>query len=529
MNPQTPPQDATTVPESAKAESSASTPRWVFWLWGLLLIASVVPIWFVRYQPLPDHAEHLAAAAILHHYRDTGFEFSRYYAPSLGLVPYWGYYFSVLLFAFLVGVDIANRIVLSLYVTGLPIGFSLLAKQFGRSPHLGLFLFPLVWNFNFLIGFTPFCIGLLLIPYALILYDRFCQHPNWATALAAIVGGVITFFAHLLPWGMYIGAAGLVGLCHSERTLRRLLARFSVWLVPVLVGGYVMLHGRGLAMGKVGRGLSWARRSFGENVRVFYDFVWNGCVGHEDELLIGILICTFVALFVTVPKSHKWQLRDLRAEACFLVAVVAYFVLPRSILQPEYWWGVNIRFATMACAFAALLIRGPIVGWRRYLLVPVAISGLGFAIDTTHHFRQAARFAEGFDELAELPGHGTRVLMLLSGARHDPEVRQNYLQCYYEMYQVYHGGYMPWNFDGGFPISYRVRYPAPNWRMMDFDWNKHARYYDYLFVFEGSGGDPRHFFAGHEQQVELAGQRGKWTLWRRKEARVDLDNDIPKR
>lgn len=523
------PSDDPALPERAPDLASASTPRWVFWLWGLLLIASLIPIWTVRYQPLPDHAEHLSAAAILHHYRDPAFEFSRYYTLKLGLVPYWGYYFGVLFFAAAFGVDIANRIVLSLYVAGLPIGFGLLARQFGRSPHLGLFVFPVIWNQNFFIGFTPFCIGFLILPYTLILYDRFCQQPSWKTALAAMAGGIATFFAHLLPWGMYVGATGLIGLCHEKRTLRRISSRFGVWLFPVVFGVSVMLRGRGLGMGKVGRGLSWARRSFGENVRVLYDFVWNGCVGHEDELLIGILVVAWIGLYATKPKVRSWRLSDLRPHACFLVAVFAYFVLPRSILQPEYWWGVNIRFATMACAFAPLLIRGTIAGWRRYLLIPVAISGIGFAVDTTYHWKQAAGFAAGFDELATIPPQRTRVLMLLSGARHDPEVRQNYLQCYYEMYQVYRGGYMPWNFDGGFPIAYRVHYPAPNWRMMNFDWDKHARYYDYLLIFEGSGGDPRHFFRGHEAAVELTDQRGKWTLWRRKEARVDLDGDPPRK
>lgn len=501
------------------------TPRWLVAVWGLLVLASLFPIWAVKYQPLPDHAEHLSTAAILHHYHHPQFEFERYYTISLGLVPYWGYYFLTYIFALATGIDIANRIVLSFYVIGFPIGFALLAKQLGRSPMLGLLVFPTVWNYNFLIGFTPFCVGLAMLPFALILYDRFCQKPSWTSAVFAILGGIATFFGHLLPWGMYIGATGLIGLCHAQRTARRLFARFLIWLIPVAAGVHVMLNGRGLAMGSVRRGISWAKRTTEENFKVFYDFVWNGCVGHEDELLIGILLLAWIALFFSQKRSKKWQLSDFRAECCFLVAIGAYFILPRSITEPEYWWGVNIRFATMACAFAALLIRGPIVGWRQYLLIPVAVAGLGFAIDTTYHWVQAARFARGFDYLAKFPGPGSRVLMLLSGARHDPEVRQNYMQCYYEMYQVYYGGYMPWNFDAGFPIAYRVRYPAPGWRAMDFQWDLHARYYDYLLIFEGSGGDPRHFFRGHEAEIDLVERQGKWTLWRRKEPRVDLPED----
>ncbi len=529
MTPSSPLPDHQADSPEPKSPVNAPLPRWLLLLWGLLILLSLVPIWSVKYQPLPDHAEHLAAAAILHHYHHPQFEFERYYTLSLGLVPYWGYYFLTYVFALITGVDIANRVVLSLYVVGFPLGFSLLARQLGRSPLLGLLVFPVVWNYNFLIGFTPFCVGLAVLPFSLILYDRYCQKPGWLTALLAVLGGMATFFAHLLPWGMYIGATGLMGLCHAQRTVRRLLARFLVWLLPVALGVYVMLNGRGLAMGSVRRGISWAKRTTAENIKVFYDFVWNGCVGHEDELLIGFLLVSWIGLFVSQKRPQKWQLSQLRAEACFLVAIVAYFVLPRSILQPEYWWGVNIRFATIACACAALLIRGPIVGWRQYLLIPAVLSGLGFGIDTTYHWVQAARFAQGFDHVAKIPGPGARVLMLLSGARHDPEVRQNYMQCYYEMYQVYYGGYMPWNFDGGFPIAYRVRYPAPGWRPMDFSWDQHARYYDYLLIFAGSGADPRHFFRGHEAEVDLVERQGKWTLWRRKGPRVDLPQDTVRR
>ena len=133
MNPQTPPQDATTVPESAKSRVVRIDTALGVLAVGLLLIASVVPIWFVRYQPLPDHAEHLAAAAILHHYRDTGFEFSRYYAPSLGLVPLLGILFFRLVICLSGGRRYCQQDCLSMYVTGLPIGFALLAKQFGRE------------------------------------------------------------------------------------------------------------------------------------------------------------------------------------------------------------------------------------------------------------------------------------------------------------------------------------------------------------------------------------------------------------
>src|ERR1043165_9842909 len=99
-----------------------------------------------------------AAASIWHHYPDPSFDLPRYYELTLGAVPYWGYYLLVYVLAFPFGVDIANRLVLSLYVLGLPLATLLLARRFGRSAWLALCTFPLTWSYCFAMGFVTYCI-----------------------------------------------------------------------------------------------------------------------------------------------------------------------------------------------------------------------------------------------------------------------------------------------------------------------------------------------------------------------------------
>ncbi len=484
----------------------------------LVSLASLAPVWLIRYQPLPDHAEHLASAALLHNYGNLAFDYQRYYTLSLGLTPYWGYYGLAHLFAFPFGIDIANRLVLSLYVLGIPLGLVFLARRFGRSPLLSFFAFPVVWNLNFAEGFTPFCLGMALWPFALGLFDRFCEKPTWRRGIVAALFGGAIFFAHLLAWGMYLASAGLVGLLHEQRLssfVSDLWRRFIVWFFSLAVGIYVVRFGHGLSMGS-GRPIVGKYTSLLDAIRGFYSFIWDNCVGREDEVMVALLFSLWMVLLVS-QRHRSWKPHDLRPEACFLVAIVAYFVLPRSLLSPEYWWGINLRYATFAVYSTALLVSGPLDGWRRWLLVPVALIGIGFAADTSVHWARANRFGAGFDQLTSLPTSGARTLVLLEGARHDPSVRQNYMQIYYEMLQVERGGYMPWNFDSDFPLRYRVRYPAPSWRKMDFRWKDHARYYDYLLVFHS---DPR-IFDGHQNELTKVGAAGDWILWKLPGPRVD--------
>ncbi|MSP59269.1 MAG: hypothetical protein EXR72_02825 [Myxococcales bacterium] len=99
------------------------------------------------------------------------------------------------------GVEVANQVILSLYAIALPIGTALLPRRFGRSPWLGLFSVPLIWNFNFTIGFIAFALGVAALPFALVLFDRLCERPTVARFIAAALGVPVLYFVHLLPWG----------------------------------------------------------------------------------------------------------------------------------------------------------------------------------------------------------------------------------------------------------------------------------------------------------------------------------------
>jgi hypothetical protein len=64
-----------------------------------------------------------------------------------------------------------------------------------------------------------------------------------------------------------------------------------------------------------------------------------------------------------------------------------------------------------------------------------------------------------------------------------------------------------------------VRYPAPELRVMSFDWDKEAPYYDYVVLFQRDG---RATFAAHLADVKLVRMDGKWTVWKLPGPRLDL-------
>lgn len=476
---------------------------------ALLSAASVLPVWIVRYHPLADLPNHLAATSIWYNYKNPVYQFSQYYYLDLGANPYWGYYALMLGLIPLAGLDIANRLVLCLYILGLPLGITWLSVRFGRSPWLGLFAFPFIWTFCWIVGFIHTSLGFALVIWALAAFDSFCERPRpMRAALAALLGASIYFF-HVVPWGLYWSCAGLIGLLHEQRSWRRLAGRFGVWAAAVVPGVVVTLTGRGKGMGQGLRRYSFSwDRNYGNLLRQLYDWTWNNCTGHEDELLAGVLLAAWLLLRITA-KGGRLRLHDLRALACFVTALCAYLLLPKSMVTPAYSWGIKYRYAAMALLFMGLCIPGVIAGWRRLLLVPVALVGLGFAADTTVHWVRANQYTAGFEHIPEVVPQGARVLFVVRPPWGDPGVKQFYAPAWPSYYQAFHGGYNPWLFDD-FPVRFRKHLPAPNLRQMDFSWDQFAPQYDFFVIFHDQDGD---LFATHKEQVRSLGKFGEWTVW----------------
>jgi hypothetical protein len=228
------------------------------------------------------------------------------------------------------------------------------------------------------------------------------------------------------------------------------------------------------------------------------------------------LAVSWLALRLTAPRG-AWRAHELRAAACFVAALAAYFFLPRSLLRPAYWWGINVRFAVMALLFGILCVPGPIAGRRRLILVPVALLGIAFSVDTLVHWRRVDAFLDGLDALARLPEAGSRVLVIAWPPWREPSMQQNFAQSSNALRQAYYGGYDPDNFDEGFPLRFRERFPAPPWNRPAFRWEQHAPYYDYVLGFHAPSG----IFSGHEREVQRVGAVGSWQLWKLPGPRVD--------
>jgi hypothetical protein len=203
-------------------------------------------------------------------------------------------------------------------------------------------------------------------------------------------------------------------------------------------------------------------------------------------------------------------------ELCLLGALALYLFVPRSMQRPFYWHMINGRFVVAIALFAALTLRGPIVGWRRLWMAPVVAATVAYCVALGGAFREFNRHAAGFDEVVAQIPRGKQVLTLILRPMGDSTVNVSAFNQWPSYVQLRHGGYNFYNFAEGFPLVYRIRLPAPAWSHAEtFDWKAHAAPYDYFLTFrEGWEFSPMDKPLA-DGKIRLVAHAGEWRLYQK--------------
>ncbi len=506
----------------------ARDPLLVF-AFALLWAASLAPIWAPRLLPLLDLPNHLAAVAIWHRFGDPAWGYSHFYRLNRLPLPYWGYLLPMSLLAHVAPIEIANKLVLSLYALALPVGAALLARQMGRSHWLALFAFPLVFNASFQFGFVTFCIGLAVLPFALWALDRFLQAPSRGRAVALGLMTLALYFSHVLPWLFFgVAAAVLLG-CHGFRP-RRIALAAGLMLPSVAVAAW--------GFSAAARGATAVQSGplhFSAKFIPLLDAIrqvptslvagWPSSGGASwVVLLLGLC---WLALVLTAEDDEREPAPAgfaYRLELIAALGALAALLLPVHLYRPVDLWNIGQRFVAVAALFFALLPRGALTERRRLILLPVIAIALLYPLSLTHHWRAFNERAQAVRRLCEKIPRGKSTLTLIYGDGTDPDVDTQavpYLM-FHAYPQLWSGGFDAWGLQTGFPMV-RIpdrALPAPIWKHPEkFDFDTQGCAWDYLLT-KGEISDGAILGRGESDRVTLVGHDGDFRLYRVKSPHV---------
>jgi hypothetical protein len=493
----------------------------IAFMWAVTL----APIWEPRFLPLLDLPNHLDAIAIWHRFHDPSWGYQRFYRLNLLPLPYWGYFFPVHLLSYLMPIEVANKVYLSAYALALPLGAMWLARRTGRSLWLALLVFPLVFNFNFSLGFITFCGGMTLMIYAFVALDRFLDVPSRGRAVALFVLTTLLYTTHVLPW-LFFGVGALPWLFFYGLRPRRMLAAAALMLPSVALGVFAFQASRDgsthVQAGPLAFHAKWEQPMAGIEQAIHRVLAtWPGT--KPLYLMLGFAFVWLLLMATARPDRPSEPARGFPYRIEFLVALAALATLglPAHLLKPVDLWMIGGRFVSVTALFLVLLPRGPIAGrgsGGRILLVFVAITlNLVYVNDLARQWRKFDHRVAAVRRLMELVPRGSSTLTLTLNELSDPAVDPQavpYVQ-FHAYPQFFSGGFDPWALNTGFPMVALpdAKLPSPRWKQpRQFRFDQHGIYYDYILTHNESY-DHQLFGPDDAGRAPLLKQDGEWRLY----------------
>ncbi len=525
-----------------------------------LTVLGVAPIWLVDLLPLVDMAAHLHLMTVMHDLPHSPL-IQHHYQEVHALVPYLSYYKAVDWLAYLMSVEQANRVVLTLTVAAMPWSAYVYLRTVGHSPWLMLGVLPWLLHCDFFMGFFSYLLSIPVFILILAAHLRWLQAPTRRRGL--LLAGLLGLLAvtHYLLWAVALVLLPTIALAFGSRQgWRRAIwwpLRDALMLLPSLglllpwfLRYFVFADGvktSDAAIHRVG-GTFWQRLSavyLGEHIGplanlrqipdVMFDAVYRADAPmslreRPGELVTGLWLAALVLWLIGSARTprqaspHGPRPRNGvsgSAYAAWVVAILAleYFLMPRNLTRPIALYGVNFRLVEVAmvllvCALPLDPRRPPLTTRGRVWLGGVLLLACAIVLPITvlREFRADRALMGDIRQAYDHIPPGQRVLTL-RGRRPS----RWFLFNVGEYYAVFRHGYVPYSFadTSSKPVVLNrdTALPAPPAVDLEFfSWQRHGRYYDYIVRFDEP--DLLHPWTPTMPDLPVVWRGKGWTVWR---------------
>ncbi|MEY4509087.1 MAG: hypothetical protein RLZZ450_1209 [Pseudomonadota bacterium] len=442
----------------------------------VLAAAFVLPVWSSRFLPLLDEPNHLSALYIWNELADSASPLHAYYRHAFAPVSYLLHYGLSYLLSFVLGVELAHKLVLSAYVLAFPVAGWLWCRATQRTVWLCLLTMPLAYSTAWSLGYHSFDAGVAVCLFAVVAQDALLRAPRARAALLVGVLSVACYFGHPLPLVM-LWVCTLVLWCLARPGWRAI-----AWSATSLLPSVLLYSWQSSAAGVTAAG---TRELLGPNFLRFSPewvrdrvlslpaYAVNPLAGSGDTAVFEAMLGLVLLLFA-VGAARPARCRGL---VLALGLLGLYMLLPNHFAKPVYMWIACGRVAPVA-AFFLLLSPAIAEGMRaRWLVLVAALLGALIPLRTALAYRSFGREMFAFENVLAVCPKGQQVLTIALGGA--DRLAEGFDQPVYRQLaswvQVVHGGYNPSEFPRpvASPFAVTRRLPVPLWR-------HHERYAQYL-------------------------------------------------
>ncbi len=465
---------------------------------GVAVLASA-PAWIVKYPPLQDMPFHAATIRVVHSFGDATFGFSRYFDLSLFSTQYVLYYLLGSGLSYVVGVKLANVVLMSAYLGGTPLAIRQLLRAMGKDERLSILVVPVLVNVMFTFGLMPFVLGIPFIFLGLAAALRHFERPTRRTAAALGLLALALFFSHVFAFFMF--GVGFALMFPWPRVERWLVSAAPVAPALLLVVWWTKTSKAGQAsFGALKGPLEHA--PYGQALSGAQQWMLDVFRDDTDEVVViafGVLVVAIAGLSSGSIDRSKPAARWYGLLPALCVAM--YFLMPGD-LGPV--WLFAQRFPSLALISLVPALRMP-SGARGWVTTAAMLALAAHAtVNTCKHFIAFQNEEVGDIDAAVAaiePGKRTAGLIFDSGSR---VMNWAPFLHYVSWVQVEKGGLVQFSYAdwAHWPFHYkRGQFPPPGtatdaptrkrweWTPEQVPMSELHPYYDYVLV-RGAGFRP---------------------------------------
>jgi hypothetical protein len=529
---------------------------WCFGVcYALLLPFFLAPLFATQLLPGLDLPFHLAAADMLSKVGRAGSPYAPYYDGGLRIAPYAAHFVAMIALGKVMGLLAAHKLIIIVYVAGLPLAMASLLAACRRSRIPALLAFPLAYNLTLHYGFVSFALSLPVVLWLLAQITKLAHSEGRRTLvarwLATAAVASLLFLSHLQNF-LFGVCAALAFTVLSGASIRRKLvavtalapafAGLAYWnflsppvagqakLTPALAWTFLKRHRLDdLGREKLAVDLwnrirvipSHAMRAFVDEVNV------PACKGlvliMAAYILVGVLAwpATNAPLEVRALRKRRMRLAGLIG---FLGALTAYLALPHHLQELELMTFFP-RFSVMVLLMLLLMVPAGLLRLRGLFVLLLPLPSLVFGVlygrQLYLHYRAYGAEVAGFvDVVKKTPPGGKAMGLVFEKKSTVMQVESAILGLpgFYPAMRPALGSMVPPAYCGLRHMPCRLKV-APNyflspWESVNFSPAKMLPIFDYFFVRSLPPG--LDLFRGYHGMVELLAQSGTWMVFRKR-------------
>ncbi len=517
----------------------------------ILLPVFLAPLFMTPFLPGLDMPFHLSMADMLAKNGRAGSPYGPFYSGTPGLAPYAAHYLALLLFSKFMPLAAAHKVVIGMYVAGMPASAAALLRACRRSPIPALLAFPMAYNLTLHYGFVSFALSIPVVLWMLALLTRFLTQPAFSARLwggtAAVA--VLAFLCHLQNF-LYALCAALAFVAFSGAPFRRRLQSLTAllpcllslawWQVRARFEGDPLQQKKTFAFAwdaiKAARlsDMEGGRRTVLADIRLrIADLDGHVLRGFSDNVdvkacqvlfvvIVGYIFLGLVAAVLPAPAQGRPQMR-IAGWVAFLGALLAYFGLPHHLTAFELMT-FSPRFAVLAAATVLLVVPGSLarltLPMQIVLVLPaLAFGGLYGRTLIVHYKLYGKEIADFASVLAKTPPGGKALGLVFDRQSRVMRIESALvgLPNLYPAVRVAPTSMVPLAYCGMRHIPCRqavplVAMPDPgHWNPGLFRPGEALKFFDYFFV---RSPPPRGIFGPFASRFALIAHEGSWTVYR---------------